>query len=64
MISRVRIEATGESDLVVRNDLAAGLSALTENFEGDWEPEEPGLQVQTTRDGFWGRLTVRRELGT
>lgn len=60
-ITRVRLEASGDSDSSVRDCLLNAFTVISSISSIDWEEEEPGLEVQTTKKGYWGRYTVRRK---
>lgn len=59
MLTRLRIEAVGDSEHVVKNMLTSLVSSL-DLKSNEWKEEEPGLQIQTSSKGYWGRLTIRR----
>lgn len=61
MITRIRLEASAPTDTAVRNELVAAAASIRHDAGGKWSEEEPGLEVQTTSRGFWGRYTLRRE---
>lgn len=61
MITRVRLEASSENAVTVRTELIGMIGVVQSTLGGQWEEEDPGLQVQTTKSGFWGRLTIRRK---
>lgn len=58
MITRVRIEAKAQTEEQLRDDLASGVALFMENLAGDYH-EIDDLQVQTTREGFWGFTVIR-----
>lgn len=60
-LSRIRIEASGDTPVSVEMALRESVAAYMKF--GNWEEEEPGLEIQTTAKGFWGRLTIRRKNG-
>lgn len=63
MITRVRLECTGPSAKIVRQELIEWVAEIREWTGGEYTEEEPGIQIQQTAkaDRYWGRLTVRRE---
>lgn len=61
MITRVRLEASSDLELTVRTELIGMVGIVQTNLGGQWEEEDPGLEVQTTKTGFWGRLTIRKK---
>jgi hypothetical protein len=56
----MRIEASGDTEDDVRDALLRVMVKNDLQIVALWELEEPGVQIQTTSRGFWGRLTVRR----
>lgn len=60
MINRVRLESSSESDVTVRTELVGMVGVVQQTLGGQWEEEEPGLEVQTATNGYWGRLTIRK----
>ena len=62
MITRVRIEATGKTENEVKDDILDFMQEVRASvFHPEpWHEEEPGLEVQTTATGFWGRMTITR----
>lgn len=62
MITRVRVEAIGKSETDVKDDILGFIQAVRASalHVNPWSEEPPGLEVQTTKQGFWGRLTIRR----
>lgn len=62
MITRARLEAVGSTENEVRNDLVA-LTVQLNMAPPVWEAEQD-VSVQTTKDGFWGFITVRRKDAT
>lgn len=60
MITRVRIEAHGETHNGVQDQLTTAMLTLKHdnNFKGVWEEEES--EIVPAKEGFWGRLTWRR----
>lgn len=63
MINRVRLESSAKEQNTVRDELLEGAVLIKHWCGGDWEEEEPtSMQIQTTKSGFWGRLTIRRKV--
>lgn len=60
-ITRVRLEAKDETANGVQTQLLAAWTSFKEFAGGEWEIEKE--QVETTKDGYWGFLTVRRKHG-
>lgn len=60
MITRVRLEASSGIALDVRIELVNMLEVIQTHLGGEWEEEDPGLEIQTTKTGYWGRLTIRK----
>lgn len=58
-ITRVRIEARGDSEQSVLRALSSLWDLYADTLGGVWEPEQGGAEVQTTQTGYWGRLTMR-----
>jgi len=60
MITRVRIEARGDTGEVVKEELIDSLSIVREGCDcpGDWEITEEG--IQTARDAYWGYIVMKR----
>lgn len=61
MVNRVRIEASGKTEQAVRDDLATGVALVRESLGGEWGYDGEGEQLQTTRDGHWGFVTIKRK---
>lgn len=60
-LTRVRVEATAVTRDGVMDELIGAAALVRETYGGEWVEEEPGLEVQTSSKGFWGRLTIKRE---
>jgi hypothetical protein len=59
VITRIRIEASEQSRDKVEQELLTAAERARDEYGGRWKFEHD-LDVQTTRDGFWGRLTMVR----
>lgn len=59
-LTRVRLEAHGDKEVDVRDQLLASAALVRDQEGGTWQEEEPGVEIQTARQGFWGRYTIRR----
>lgn len=65
MITRVRLEASAKARDEVQDDLLGGLALVQETYGGEWKAEEDiNDTLQTTIDGWWGRLMLKRVAGT
>lgn len=60
MVTRFRIEATGRTEAEVSDRLAKAAKRFCEEFGGLWFADDGDAQIQTTKDGWWGSLTMRR----
>lgn len=61
MITRIRLEATGRIERKVMDELSAASVELTKPLGGSWyTDEEHPPQVQTTGDGYWGYVWLKR----
>lgn len=62
MINRVRVEASAKTENEVKDDILNFVEAVRSSaFHPDpWHEEEPGLEVQSSSHGYWGRLTITR----
>lgn len=58
MLTRARFEATAKTHDGVVDELVGALELVRETFGGEWELAEP-QEVQTTKDGYWGRATMK-----
>lgn len=58
---RARFEASGSTEDAVRDDLASAVSAFRDTFGGEWGYDGDGEQLQRTKDGHWGYVTIRRK---
>lgn len=69
-VTRVRIEGTGKSADHLRLALTEAAAKIHEEHGGHWVVEEvtrtvpgggdPNVDIQTTKEGYWGRISVRR----
>lgn len=59
-LTRVRLEATGDTQNDVRDYLLAEASRIKAQEGGEWGEESTG--VFSTQAGHWGHLTIRRLL--
>lgn len=61
-VTRIRIEVAGPVAKDVRDHLLTA-AAISRDLHGggEWEIEEDEAEVQSTRDGYWGRITLRRQ---
>lgn len=57
MLTRVRIEASDKTSDGVRDELMHAVSLVRDLYGGEWSLETE--EVQTTKDGYWGRVTMR-----
>lgn len=56
---RVRIEASSKTPEGVQDDLIGAAAAIKELVPGSmWKEDEPGMDIQSTKTGYWGRLTI------
>lgn len=58
-ISRIRIEAVGTSEESVRYKLGQFLDEII--YIDQWNEEDPGMQIVSSKSGYWGRVTVRKK---
>lgn len=61
-LTRIRIEATGNSDHVIKALMHSFFKSI-ELDPSEWEEENPGVEIQTTKTGYWGRVTMRKKHG-
>ena len=59
MITRVRIEASEQTRDKVEGELLTEAQRMRDAHGGEWRFEHD-LEVQTTKTGFWGRVTMTR----
>lgn len=59
MITRVRIEASEQTREKVEDELLTQASRIRDEQGGEWKFEHD-LDVQTTKTGYWGRVTMTR----
>lgn len=68
MITRVRVEATAKTKQEVMGDLAEFVQSVDgEGWQDDnWVHAENAVipALQTTKDGWWGCVTMRRDYAT
>lgn len=60
MITRVRMEARGETTKEVSDKLTEAMALVRSEFGGEWESENH-VEFQTTMTGFWAHWTIRRK---
>lgn len=60
IIKRIRVEATGTQSDHVEKALRSFLDSIPMVNE-EWGIEDPGVEIQTYKNGFWGRITARRD---
>lgn len=60
-VTRIRIEVSGPERNEVQDMLIESARFNRECEGGEWEVEDPGVEVQGTKDGYWGRVTIRRK---
>lgn len=58
-LTRIRIEGSATNEMELRDYLVSVIEGLRGLYGGQWEEDSP-LEVQTTRHGFWGRMTLKR----
>lgn len=59
-LTRTRYEARGASEEEVRSFLTHCVGNHTATYGFGWQEEHPGIEVQTAKEGYWGRLTLRK----
>lgn len=59
MLTRMRFEAVGHQEVEVRKELVEAIAENISWIGNEWEIESE--EVQTTKNGFWGRLVIRRK---
>lgn len=59
-LTRARFESSGKTEEQVLDDLARAISAFRDCHGGAWEYETDQKTTMTTKDGYWGRATIRR----
>lgn len=62
-LTRIRVEASshpsdGKGEL--ERFLIDTSAKVRSEQGGTWVEEEPGVDIQTTKTGYWGRLTIHR----
>lgn len=66
MLMRVRLEASAKTTQEVQDDLIGGFAIVREAVGGEWVDDHDGgscPSLQTTKDGgYWGYLTMKREV--
>lgn len=65
MITRIRLEAAAKTVGEVHDNIYDFIAEVrTSALPGQtaWQQEAP-LEVQTTKDGYWGHYTIRRKHG-
>jgi hypothetical protein len=62
MLTRVRIEARGETNEAVKEELIDSLVVVRETTDcpGSWEITDE--EIQTSRDGYWGFIVMKQML--
>lgn len=60
-VTRIRIEVSGKERNDVQDVLMDAARFAREREGGAWEMEDDSLEIQTTKDGYWGRVTLRRK---
>jgi hypothetical protein len=60
-VTRIRIEVAGTKEQEVHDALLAAAASNRDLHGGEWEIEDGEAEVQSTRDGYWGRVTIRRQ---
>lgn len=64
MITRVRVEASAKTKDEVKDDLVNFIDEVrTSAFHHALWTMEHELEVQSTKDGYWGRIIITREGG-
>lgn len=64
MLTRIRLEASAKTSEEVVDVLSDAADALRAMYGGEWEDVDNQDEVpylQTTKNGWWGRLTLRRK---
>lgn len=61
MLTRIRLEASSSTRETVETELLGMAEVVRQTAGGEWVEEEPGLEIQTTKTGYWGRWTLRRK---
>lgn len=59
-LTRIRIEGSATTENELRDYLTSCVEDLCGLYGRVWEQKEP-IDVQTTRKGFWGRITLHRK---
>lgn len=64
MITRVRVEASASTETEVRDDLVNFIEEVRSSalHHAPWTMEHE-LEVQSTKDGYWGRIVISRQGG-
>jgi hypothetical protein len=60
VITRFRIESSEETHDKVERELLDMAASIRDMVGGEWKLEHD-LDVQSTKSGFWGRLTLTRQ---
>lgn len=56
-LTRIRIEGTARDRQELQDYLLSCVEDLCSTYGRVWEQREP-VEIQTTRHGFWGRVTI------
>jgi hypothetical protein len=61
VITRVRVEASAKTEDTVRDELVGFIEDIRASAQGPAPWQEEQSETQTTKDGWWGYMTIKRK---